>query len=134
MLFFPIVLLPKALNPIAILLIPVVLLYKAEFPIAVFPVPVAEELKFVVPPIDMFVVPFPPPLPKNKPLMVPFEPDVEIEPVTPREPVIIAFPVKGNPFVAKLELKAYEELITNEAVVAKLELKAYEELKANEAV
>ena len=39
---------------------------------------------------------FPLPLLKNKPLMVPFEPLVEIEPVTPREPVISADPVKGN--------------------------------------
>ena len=116
MLFFPIVLLPKALNPIAVFPIPVVFLNKADSPIAVFPPPVAEELKFVVPPIEMFEETFPPPLLKNKPLIVPFEPDVEIEPVTPREPVIIAFPVKGNPFVAKLELKAYEELKTNEAV------------------
>jgi len=70
-------------------------------------VPVAEELKFVVAPIEMFVETFPPPLLKNKPLMVPFEPLVEIEPVTPREPVIIAFPVKGNPFIEKLELTAF---------------------------
>ena len=116
MLLFPVVLFCKALNPIAVLLIPEVLLRKASLPIAVFPPPVAEELKFVVPPIDMFEGTLLPPVLKNKPLIVPFEPDVEIEPVTPREPVIIAFPVKGNPFVAKLELKAYEELATNEAV------------------
>jgi len=83
---------------------------------------------------------FPLPLLKNTPLMVPFEPDVEIEPVTPREPVIIAFPVKGNPFVAKLELTALDALTANEAVVAKdavvakLELTALDALTANEAV
>jgi hypothetical protein len=53
---------------------------------------------------------------------------------------------KCKAVVAKLELKAYEELtekdevvaneavLANEAVVAKLELKAYEELATNEAV
>ena len=50
--------------------------------------PVAEELKFVVEPIEMFVEIFPSPLLKNKPLIVPFEPDIEIEPVTPNDPVI----------------------------------------------
>ena len=56
-------------------------------------VPVAEELKFVVTPIEIFEETFPPPLPKNKPLIVPFEPDVEIEPVTPKDPVISVGPV-----------------------------------------
>jgi hypothetical protein len=32
----------------------------------------------------------------NKPLILPFKPDVEIEPVTPKDPVISADPVKGN--------------------------------------
>ena len=111
--FDPVVLANKARNPIAVLLDPVVLERKAELPIAVlldpdvlthkakFPaaklfVPVAEELKFVVAPIEMFVETFPPPKLTNKPLMVPFEPDVEIEPVTPNDPVISADPVKGN--------------------------------------
>jgi hypothetical protein len=94
---------------------PVVFIDKDPLPAAKFPIPVAEELKFVVEPIEMFEGTFPPPKFTNKPLIVPFEPDVEIEPVTPREPVIIAFPVKGNPFVAKLELKAYDELIELDA-------------------
>ena len=127
MLFVPIVLLTKGEHPIATLLVPVVLHNKALSPAAKLFAPVAEELKFVVAPIDMFVETFPPPLLKNKPLMVPFEPDVEIEPVTPNDPVIIAGPVNGNglpppPFNA------------NEAVEAKLALKAYEELATNEAV
>jgi hypothetical protein len=58
--------------------------------------PVAEELKFVVAPIEIFVETFPPPKLTNKPLMVPFEPLVEIEPVTPKDPVIKALPVYGN--------------------------------------
>ena len=48
--------------------------------------PVAEELKFVVAPIEIFEETFPLPLLKNKPLMVPFEPVVLIEPVTLNEP------------------------------------------------
>ena len=115
MLLDPDVLLLKARSPIAVLLVPVVFRLKLD-PAAKLLPPVAEELKFVVPPIEMFVETFPPPVPINKLLIVPFEPDVEIDPVTPRDPVIIAFPLKGNPFVAKLELKAYEELKTNEAV------------------
>ena len=75
---------------------PVVLLRKAAFPAAKLLPPVAEELKFVVAPIEMFEETFPPPLLKNTPLMVPFEPDVEIEPVTPNDPVIKADPVNGN--------------------------------------
>ena len=70
------------------MLVPVVLRNKAAFPAAKLPPPVAEELKFVVTPIEIFVETFPPPLLKNKPLIVPFEPDVEIEPVTPNDPVI----------------------------------------------
>ena len=69
---------------------------KDPLPIAILFAPVAEELKFVDAPIEMFEETFPPPLLKNKPLMVPFEPDVEIEPVTPNDPVIKADPVKGN--------------------------------------
>ncbi len=105
MLEFPVVLMRKARNPIAVLEFPVVLPSKAEDPIAVldapvvlvdkalppaakFPPPVAEELKFVVEPIEMFEKTFPPPVLINKLLMVPFEPDVEIEPVTPKDPVI----------------------------------------------
>jgi hypothetical protein len=145
-----------------VLLFPVVLACKEPLPAAKLFPPVAEELKFVVAPIEIFVETFPPPLLKNTPLIVPFEPLVEIEPVTPKDPVIKALPVYGNvvsgayealtafvaneAVVAKLELKAYEELtekdevvaneavLANEAVVAKLELKAYEELATNEAV
>ena len=103
---------------------PVVLVDKAVFPAAKLFVPVAEELKFVVAPIEIFVETFPPPLLTNKPLMVPFEPLVEIEPVTPREPVIKADPVKGNAGVegAYEALKAF---VANDAVVAKLELTAF---------
>ena len=92
----PVVLARKALDPIAVLLAPVVFLHNARFPAAKLFAPVAEELKFVVAPIEMFVETFPLPLLKNKPLMVPFEPLVEIEPVTPNDPVIKADPVKGN--------------------------------------
>jgi len=104
-LLHPVVLEHKALFPIAVLLNPVVLEHKARYPIAVllhpvvfllkdpFPaeklsVPVAEELKFVVAPIEMFEGTFPLPLLTNKPLIVPFEPLVEIEPVTPNDPVL----------------------------------------------
>jgi hypothetical protein len=79
-----------------VLLHPVVLQSKALFPAAKLLPPVAEELKFVVAPIEIFVETFPPPLLTNKPLIVPFEPLVEIEPVTPKDPVISADPVKGN--------------------------------------
>ena len=92
----PVVLKRKANCPIAVLDAPVVLVDKAVFPAAKLSVPVAEELKFVVEPIEMFEGTFPPPKLTNKPLMVPFEPDVEIEPVTPKDPVISADPVKGN--------------------------------------
>ena len=83
--------------------------------------PVVEELKFVVEPIEMFEETFPLPMLKNKPLIVPFEPDVEIDPVTPNDSVICADPVNGNglpppPFNAKEAVNAYEELTTNEAV------------------
>ena len=71
-------------------------MHNARFPAAKLFVPVAEELKFVVEPLEMFEETFPPPLLKNKPLMVPFEPDVEIEPVTSNDPVIKADPVKGK--------------------------------------
>jgi len=111
----PDVLVVKAPFPIAVLKFPTMLEHKDPLPAAKFPIPVAEELKFVVAPIEMFEGTFPPPKLTNKPLIVPFEPDVEIEPVTPKDPVICAFPVKGKPFVAKLELKAYEELIELDA-------------------
>ena len=75
------------------LLPPVVFLYKDPLPAAKFPVPVAEELKAVDAPMEIFEGTFPPPVLINKPLMVPFEPDVEIEPVTPKDPVISADPV-----------------------------------------
>ena len=52
--------------------------------------PVLEELKDVDAPIEMFVEIFPPPVPIHKLL-------IEIEPVTPKDPVIWADPVKGNP-------------------------------------
>jgi hypothetical protein len=95
-LWHPVVLASKAPVPIAVLLHPVVLEHKARFPAAKLLPPVAEELKFVVAPIEIFVETFPPPLLTNKPLIVPFEPLVEIEPVTPNDPVISADPVKGN--------------------------------------
>ena len=106
----PIVLEYKAPPPIAVLCCPIVLENKDPLPAAKLCIPVLEELKFVVAPIEMFKGTFPPPKLTNKPLIVPFDPLVEIEPVTPKDPVICAFPVKGKPFVAKLELKAYEEL------------------------
>ena len=86
----PVVFWLKANCPIAVFPCPVVFKHKALFPIAVLFVPVAEELKFVVEPIEMFVETLPPPVLINKPLMVLFEPDVEIEPVTPKDPVISA--------------------------------------------
>ena len=92
----PVVLVRKALDPIAVLLAPVVFLHNARFPAAKLFIPVAEELKFVDAPIEMFVETFPLPKLTNKPLMVPFEPLVEIEPVTPKDPVIKADPVKGK--------------------------------------
>jgi hypothetical protein len=58
-----------------VLLFPVVFLLKALVPAAKLCVPVAEELKFVVAPIEIFVETFPPPKLTNKPLIVPFEPD-----------------------------------------------------------
>jgi hypothetical protein len=118
-----------AWRPIAVLLAPVVFLLKALVPAAKLCVPVAEELKFVVEPIEIFVETFPPPLLINKLLIVPFEPDVEIEPVTPKEPVIKALPVYGN--VVSGAYEALTAFVANEAVVAKLELIAF---IANEAV
>ena len=101
---------------------PVVFIDKDPLPAAKFEIPVAEELKFVVEPIEIFEGTFPPPKLTNKPLMVPFEPLVEIEPVTPNDPVIKALPVKGNAGVegAYEALKAF---VAKDAVVAKLELK-----------
>ena len=46
------------------------------------------EENAVVGPIDMFVATLPFPRPINKLLIVPFDPVVKIEPVTPNEPVI----------------------------------------------
>ena len=89
-------LLRKERFPIAVLLDPVVLLSKDPLPAAKLFVPVAEELKFVDAPIEIFEGTFPPPVLTNKPLIVPFEPLVEIEPVTPKDPVIKALPVYGN--------------------------------------
>ena len=96
----PVVLQRKALFPIAVLSHPIVFLNKARFPAAKLFVPVAEELKFVVQPIEMFVETFPPPVLKNKPLIVPFEPDVEIEPVTPKEPEISTVFAAKSPFIS----------------------------------
>jgi len=96
----PVVLLSKVLFPIAVLLDPDVLQHKDPLPAAKLCIPVLEELKFVVAPIEMFEGTFPPPKLTNKPLIVPFDPLVEIEPVTPKDPVICAFPVKGKPFAA----------------------------------
>ena len=92
---------------------------KAPDPAAKLFVPVAEELKFVVAPIEMFEETFPLPLLKNTPLIVPFEPDVEIEPVTPKDPVIKALPVYGNvsaAFNAKEAVKAFEAVPKSEPV------------------
>ena len=120
---FPVVLLNKDESPIAVLLVPVVFLGKDPLPAAKLFAPVAEELKFVVAPIEMFVETLPPPVLISKPLIVPFEPDVEIEPVTPREPVIIADPVNGN--VVSGAYEALKAFVANDAVVAKLELTAF---------
>jgi hypothetical protein len=89
----------KAEDPIAVLLAPVVILNKALFPAAKLCVPVAEELKFVVAPIEIFVETFPPPVLISKLLIVPFEPDVEIEPVTPKEPKISTVFTAKSPFI-----------------------------------
>jgi hypothetical protein len=78
----------KVLYPIAIFPVPDVRFNKDPLPAEKLCSPVAEELKFVVAPIEIFVETFPPPLLKNTPLIVPFEPDVEIDPVTPNDPVI----------------------------------------------
>ena len=119
MLLAPSVFENKALCPIAVLLAPVVFLDKALVPAAKLYPPVAEELKFVVAPIEIFVETFPPPLLINKLLIVPFEPDVEIEPVTPNDPVISADPVNGNvgiAFIAKEAVKAFEAVPKSEPV------------------
>jgi hypothetical protein len=128
-LYVPDVLLNKAPFPIAVLYDPYVLFFKAVSPAAKLFSPTLEELKFVVLPIEMFVSTFPPPLLKNTPLIVPFEPDVEIEPVTPKDPVIKALPVYGN--VVSGAYEALTAFVANEAVVAKLELIAF---KTNDAV
>ena len=86
MLYAPVVLFCKALSPIAVLDAPVVLTSKAPDPIAVLFVPVAEELKFVVAPIEIFVETFPLPLLKNTPLI---------------EPVVVKAPVMSTVFAAK---------------------------------
>jgi len=107
---------------------------------------VLVELIFVVEPIEIFEQMFPPPVPISKLL---------IEPVTPREPVISADPVKGKPTpplpvltvignVVPLPLVNVIVFVDTDAVViafrvkdeveAKLELKEYEELTTNEAV
>ena len=103
----PVVLLRKALHPIAVLAGPCVLVYKdplpiavlkdpnvllrkAHWPIAVLLVPVAEELKFVVAPIEMFVEMFPPPVLISKLL---------IEPVTPHEPEMFTVFAAKSPFI-----------------------------------
>jgi hypothetical protein len=140
-----------------VLLNPVWLFCKAPVPAAKLYPPVAEELKFVVEPIEMFEGTFPLPVLKNKPLIVPFEPDVEIEPVTPNDPVISADPVKGNatppppltvignvvplPLVNVIVFEDTDAVTiafgVNEAVEAKLELtafKTYEAVEAFEAV
>jgi hypothetical protein len=107
-LYAPVVLEYKAVSPIAVLDAPVVLAYKARYPIAVLFVPVAEELKFVVAPIEIFVETFPPPLLTNKSL---------IEPVTPKDPVIKALPVYGN--VVSGAYEALTAFVANEAVPCK---------------
>ena len=89
-LLFPVVLLNKAAHPIAVLLVPVVFLGKDPLPAAKLFAPVAEELKFVVAPIEMFVETFPPPLLKNTPL---------IEPVTPNDPEISTVFAAKSPFI-----------------------------------
>ena len=149
----PVVLARKALAPIAVLFVPVVFLHNARSPAAKLFPPVAEELKFVVEPIEIFVETFPPPVLINKPLIVPFEPDVEIEPVTPKDPVISADPVKGNaapppplpvltvignvvplPLVNVIVFEDTDAVTkafgVNEAVEAKLELTAFKTYEA----
>jgi len=103
---FPVVLHNKVLYPIAVLWDPDVLKDREFFPIAVLCCPVAEELKFVVAPIEIFVGTFPPPVLISKLL---------IEPVTPKDPVIKALPVNGKaapppPFNANDAVSAYEAL------------------------
>ena len=101
------------------LLVPVVFLLKDPLPAAKLCAPVAEELKFVVAPIEMFVETLLPPVLISKLLIVPFEPLVEIEPVTPNDPVISADPVNGNveiAFNAKEAVKAYDAVPNKEPV------------------
>jgi hypothetical protein len=88
---------------------PVVLVTKALFPAAKFCVPVAEELKFVVEPIEMFVETFPPPLLKNTPL---------IEPVTPKDPEIFTVFAAKSPFISGVpEPEAIYNLLLSSVVV-----------------
>ena len=117
----------KVLYPIAILLNPVVFLLKDPLPAAKLCTPVLEELKFVVAPMDMFEETFPPPLLKNKPLIVPFEPDVEIDPVTPNDPVIWADPVNGKddpPALGAHEADTANEAVPNNEPVNDVAVKA----------
>ena len=98
-LLYPVVLENKAVFPIAVLLAPIVLQRKDPLPAAKLCAPVAEELKFVVAPIEMFVEIFPPPVLISKLL---------IDPVTPNDPVIKAEPVYGNVVSGAYEaLKAF---------------------------
>ena len=84
--------------------IPDVLNFKASHPNAMLWVPVAEELKFVVAPIEIFEETFPPPVLISKLLIEPVT--VNPDPDTTNEPVITADPENGKvtpppPFNAK---------------------------------
>ena len=76
--------------------VPVVLRNKEPLPIATLFPPVALEENAVVAPIETFEEMFPFPVLINKLLIVLSDPLVEMEPVTPNEPVIWADPVNGN--------------------------------------
>ena len=80
--------------------------------------PVAEELKFVVAPIDMFVETFPPPVLISKLLIEPVT--VNPDPDITNDPVITADPENGN--AAPPALGAHEALnacVAYEAVPSK---------------
>ena len=76
--------------PIATLFDPLVMFCIEPDPIATLLVAdeVILEENAIVGPIDMFVATLPFPRPINKLLIVPFDPVVKIDPVTPNDPVI----------------------------------------------
>jgi hypothetical protein len=74
-----------------VLLVPDVFLLKDPLPAAKLCVPVAEELKFVVAPIEMFEETLPPPVLISKLL---------IEPVTAKEPEMFTVFAAKSPFIS----------------------------------